>query len=142
MKAEDERDINELIAAVRGIIIFNGMILIIQRSADDSVGAEIWEFPGGGIEFGEGLQEALSREVKEETGLTVTADKLLYATTFLQGEHRQILFLTYLCTVSDSTVILSDEHKDYKWVCKEQLPVWLAKPIIDSLEQNSVWDLI
>ena len=37
-----------------------------------------WSFPGGGVDFGETLQEAIVREFKEETGLTVTVGSFLF----------------------------------------------------------------
>jgi len=60
---------NKIIVAVKGIINHNGKILIIQRSDDDETGANTWEFAGGKIDFGENLEDALIREVKEEVGL-------------------------------------------------------------------------
>ena len=55
-----------------------GEILLGKRNQPEN--SEIhgkWEFPGGGIEFGEQAEEALLREVKEETGLEVEVVRLL-----------------------------------------------------------------
>jgi 8-oxo-dGTP diphosphatase len=86
--------------------------LIIQRSADDEIEANIWECAGGNIDFGEDLEDGLIREIKEEVGLSVTVDKLLYAVTFKTNEHRQVIILSYSCTAHDNKVVLSDEHHE------------------------------
>ncbi len=46
-----------------------GRFLITRRSADKSWGAGMWEIPGGGVPAGETSEEAVLREVEEETGL-------------------------------------------------------------------------
>jgi len=48
-----------------------GKLLIIKRAAFDS-SPNLWEIPGGRLELGESLVEGVSREVQEETGLTIT----------------------------------------------------------------------
>lgn len=75
---------NEIHVVVKGVIVSEAKMLIVKRSAEDEIGAGTWEFPGGKIEFEEAIEAALIREVSEETGLSVTVDRLLYATTFLQ----------------------------------------------------------
>ena len=45
-------------------------ILLVQRSKKDSVGANSWENVGGNVECGEELEEAMKREIREETGIT------------------------------------------------------------------------
>ena len=133
---------NIIVVAVKALIIHNSKVLIIQRSAQDEVGANTWECAGGKIEFGEGLEEALIREVKEEVGLSITVNKLLYATTFKTHEHRQVVILTYYCTANGNIVVLSEEHKNYLWADKEQMMNLLSKPIIDDLNHNSIWEQI
>ena len=44
---------NVIIVAVKAVIVFDGKALIIQRSADDNVGANTWEFAGGELDFNE-----------------------------------------------------------------------------------------
>lgn len=112
---------NKIIVAVKGVILNNGKVLIIKRSNYDGVAAGGWECVGGKIEFGEGLEEALMREAKEEVGLNITVDKLLYATTFKISPVKQCIVLTYLCRSEKTEVILSKEHTNYLWATKEEL---------------------
>lgn len=94
------------------------------------------------MDFGEDLKGALKREVKEEVNLEIDVSKLLYATTFKTSEYRQVVILTYLCTAYNNDVKLSPEHKDFMWANKKQMIELLAKPIINDIESNSVWDYL
>jgi len=131
-----------IVVAVKGMIACKGKVLIIQRSDDDEIGAAEWEFAGGKIAFGEDLEAALIREAKEEVGLSVTVEKLLYAVTFKTNEHKHVVILTYSCTAHDTIVTLSDEHKDYLWADKKQMMSLLPTPIIDDIDRNGVWEYI
>ena len=133
---------NVIIVAVKAMIMLNGKVLIIQRAANDEVGANTWEFVGGKLDFGEDLEAALKREIKEEVGLTTTVDKLLYASTFKTHPYRQLVILSYLCTAHNDHVRLSSEHQNYLWANKEQMLDMLATGIIDDLNYYSVWEHI
>jgi ADP-ribose pyrophosphatase YjhB (NUDIX family) len=58
------------IPSVEAIIVKDGKLLFLRRKNDPANGQ--WWFPGGRIRMGESIEEALLRDVKEETGLTVT----------------------------------------------------------------------
>jgi len=133
---------NIIIVALKAIIVFDDKILIIQRSADDMVAASTWEFVGGKLEFGEELDTALKREIKEEVGLDVSIEELLYATTFKTHEHRQLVLLTYLCTAESAKVKLSTEHQNFLWANKSQMLEMLHEPIITDLDKNDIWRFI
>ena len=131
-----------VIVVVKGIIMYNGKVLIIKRSADDEIDPDTWECIGGKIEFGEDLENALKREAKEEAGITITVEKLLYATAFKINAHCQVILLAYYCTANDNIIKLSAEHTNYLWSNKKQMSNMLSKPIIDDFNRNSVWQYI
>ncbi len=60
---------------VTGVLVEDGNILIVQQRVTSERG---WSLPGGRVEQGETLEDAITREMLEETGLTVEVIKLLY----------------------------------------------------------------
>jgi 8-oxo-dGTP diphosphatase len=124
---------------VKGVLQYKDKVLIIKRSRHDVVGAGTWECPGGKIEFGEDLEDALRREVLEEVGINITVSKLLYASTLITSQKRQVVFITYLCKCKDHKVTLSGEHEDYKWCSWEQLHRFFPSTIIKDFEKNNVF---
>lgn len=131
----------EIIVAVKGLIINKGKALMVKRSDNDNIGAGTWEMPGGKIEFGEKLEEALTREVKEEVGIDITIEKLLYSNTFLTSSSRQIVIIVYICNTEQENIILSDEHTDFIWASKVELRENLNKEILSDLEKHKVFTL-
>ncbi|BDG35825.1 NUDIX domain-containing protein [Saccharococcus caldoxylosilyticus] len=132
---------NKMVVVVKGLILYEGKVLIVQRAKDDEIGGGTWELVGGKVEFGEDLETALVREIKEEVGLDVTVEKILYAITFKTDPTRQVVILTYLCRSNNRDVVLSKEHIDYRWSTKEQLRLLLTPEIISDFERNNVFSL-
>ncbi|MEX3624875.1 NUDIX hydrolase [Viridibacillus arvi] len=132
---------NEIKVAVKGIILFEGKLLIVQRDHDDEIGGGTWECVGGEVEFGEALEAALVREIKEEVGINATVLNILYATTFKAFATRQVVILAYLCRAVDEKIILSKEHIAYHWSTKEEARLLLAPEIISDFEKNHVFSL-
>lgn len=81
-----------------------------------------WDIPGGRINEGEPLLDALAREVAEETGMVLGESPELFMAQdiFVDKAGLHVVRLTYRGTASGE-VILSNEHQSYKWVNKEEL---------------------
>jgi nucleoside triphosphatase len=86
--------------------------------------------PGGHIELGERMTEALKREVKEETDLDIydlefiCFQECVYDERFWQKRH--FIFFDYACKTDSTEVILNDEAQDYVWATLDEaatLPV-------------------
>ena len=71
------------------IIVNNGKILLMHRINN---GKEYYVFPGGGVENGETVEQAVLREVQEETSLKVKIEKLLYH-HILDDDTEQFFYL-------------------------------------------------
>lgn len=72
------------ILGVSGLIIADEAILLIKRGHAPSAGK--WSLPGGKVEWGEPLRNALAREMLEETGLKVSAGELLTVAEYIDRE--------------------------------------------------------
>jgi ADP-ribose pyrophosphatase YjhB (NUDIX family) len=77
-----------------------------------------WGLAGGALEYGESAEEAVIREMWEETGMTVEIEKLLLYKTFAPDKFG----MYYLCTIKDGVFQPSDEICEYGYFSRENLP--------------------
>ena len=78
-----------------------------------------WNLPGGGMEFGETVDEALCREVREETGLEVKVDRLVGV---YSKPQKQEVVLTFICQVIDGTLQPTVETRENRYFNPDALP--------------------
>ncbi|MCC2276165.1 NUDIX hydrolase [Streptomyces sp. ET3-23] len=74
---------------VTGIVIEDGQILMLDQDTD---GPRSWSLPGGKVEEGESLEQALVREMREETGVEVEVGRLLYVCDHTRAHVVHITF--------------------------------------------------
>jgi ADP-ribose pyrophosphatase YjhB (NUDIX family) len=77
---------------VTGVVIEDDRILVLDQ---DTGTGRAWSLPGGKVEDGETLAEALVREMREETGLQVEPGRLLYVCDHLPGDGTHVVHLTF-----------------------------------------------
>lgn len=101
---------------VYAILIQNGKLLL---STEQYLGKTLVKFPGGGVEYGEGIREALIREFREEVDRTVEIGELFYVTDyFIQSafiESDQIISFYYLVSTDGEIEDSMTEHQ-LSWV--------------------------
>ena len=103
---------NKIYFAAKAFIIKDKRYLAVHKMG---VTHNLWELPGGRMEFGETAEETLFREVSEETNLIIKSFKLLDTWNFVSNNY-QITGVIYLCTVKDGDLILSNEHDKFQWL--------------------------
>jgi 8-oxo-dGTP diphosphatase len=105
-------DYKKIYFAVKAFILNEGKFLVMHKNG---VQEDLWELPGGRMEFGETAEETLIRELIEETELLVTPIRVL-DTWNCVFENYQITGIIYLCKIDNNEVRLSDEHDNYMWI--------------------------
>lgn len=101
----------------------NNLYLVVKRSPDNPRSPNKWTLAGGHVEKGESFEECCIREVKEETGLKVVIEKVIY-TKFVDGREGdlQLIHVIFETQVKGKCkVTLSDEHVDYRWVKEDEI---------------------
>jgi len=117
---------------VGGIIYNDSSVLLLKRPKDDFMGG-IYELPSGKVETEESLEEALQREVHEETGLIVkTIDRYLGCFDYLSKKKEKTRQFNFAVTVKTSLNIILSEHEDYIWAKESQLKQY---PVTDSVKE-------
>jgi 8-oxo-dGTP pyrophosphatase MutT (NUDIX family) len=106
------------------VIRRGGKFLVLRRSMWSKFYQRQWQFPEGGVEFGESPEQALARELKEETGLKLKKAKLLGVRSnnmeYFGKSVWHFIRIFYDCKVSGE-LKLSGKHDSYKWLSKRQL---------------------
>ena len=103
------------------VIRNNGTVLLLKRAQSDYLGG-IYELPSGAVEAGETLDQALRREVAEETGLEVVGiGPYLGHFDYSSGSGILTRQLNFLVTVRPAAVALSPEHETFAWVDQGRL---------------------
>ncbi len=94
------------VAAV--IIEDNAVLLVKHRKA----GREYWMLPGGGVDYGESLHEALVRELLEETGLRIEPGDLVLANdTIAPDSSRHVVNLYFRAKAVSGTPMIGDDQR-------------------------------
>lgn len=96
-------------------------VLLLERPKDEFFGG-VYELPGGEVKKDEPLEEALYREVKEETGLNVaTIKKYLGHFDYLSKSEKLTRQFNFHVEVDDISQIVLKEHSNYAWVSYQDL---------------------
>ncbi len=132
-----------------GAIIFNSdnRVFLAKRGREARNESGKWEFPGGAVEFGETLEHAIQREVREEYGFEIVIDGLLDVVNHLIPEERQHwVSPTFLCRIKSGSPSILEPHKcdEIAWFNLDEIPEKLltlaSKKSLKSLRKRKTFD--
>lgn len=120
--------------------------LLLKRSEAKDYAAGAWECVTGRVDQGEGFEQALHREIKEETGLDIKPIFIIGTTRFYRGEARQeneLVGIIYCClpvdgegviTLEKPAIRMSAEHSQYRWFTASEV-----RTMISDLHKSERW---
>jgi len=93
-----------------------GQILLLKRIEGDCWQPGKWGLPGGGVNKGETHEEAVAREIKEETNLSIFAPKVVHVLDEPGYDVKYFITKNFFGTVK-----IDWEHTDYKWIYPKEI---------------------
>lgn len=100
--------------SVYAVIIEEGRVLLAHRNDIDW-----WNLPGGGMEAGETVEEALIREVREETGLEVAVERLVGV--YSKPQKNEVV-LALRCHITGGTLSATEESRECRFFAPNAMP--------------------
>ncbi|MGB7217199.1 MAG: NUDIX hydrolase [Vicinamibacterales bacterium] len=103
-----------------GAVIVDGdRVLLVKRGREPLKGQ--WSLPGGAVDVGETLEQAIAREVKEETGLDVLVGPLVEVVDRIHRDasgraEYHFVIIDYLCRVAGGRAAAGSDADDVLWV--------------------------
>jgi ADP-ribose pyrophosphatase YjhB (NUDIX family) len=98
----------------------------------------MWTVPGGQVEVGENLIDALIREIKEESGIDVTVNKLVCVSSNTcvyegfngYGKVPTKVIFGFTCTFTGGELADSDETSESRWILKDNVMDYITVPVL------------
>ena len=113
---------------VGAVAVLEGRLLLVRRGASPGVGE--WSVPGGRVEVGEGIADAVARELREETGIAGVCGALLGWVELIAEDHHFVV-LDFLVDVADARdPVAGDDAAAAAWVPLDQVA---ELPLVEGL---------
>jgi len=107
------------IVAVGAIVVKAGKVLLVRRGTDPS--RNLWSLPGGAVSLGEGLKEAVAREVKEECGIDVEVGEVVEVLDRIYTDRKtrvryHYVIIDFLASWRRGRLIAASDISEARWV--------------------------
>ncbi len=126
------------VVAVGALVIDDGKLLMVKR--DREPGKGLWTVPGGRVEHGEYLDQALRREVKEETGIDIEVGGLAGIFEVVGEDHFVIHDYAAHLTTEGQEAVVGDEVAEVRWVPLEEITDLECTPRF--VETLKAWEIL
>ncbi|RKR03526.1 ADP-ribose pyrophosphatase YjhB (NUDIX family) [Kushneria sinocarnis] len=109
--------------AALSVVVRRDRVLLVRRHNPPDAG--LWGFPGGRIEWGERLEQAAVRELREETGVVATAGEVLTALNVIDGSsqaiHHHFVLIAVRCHWQTGDGIADDDASEIGWFTPDEI---------------------
>ena len=129
----ENRDLPYQLVSACGLVRRDGLVLLVRNPRRG------WELPGGTVERGETVTEALRREIQEESGIRCEPVRLtgIYQNLVVKDGYGPlegmkippIINLAFLCRYTGGEASASDESEEARWVTPEEAVGMVTHPL-------------
>ena len=114
------------VVGVGAVVVNDGKALIVKRAHEPRKGE--WSLPGGRVELGEALVDAVRREIKEETGLDIVVGPIVEVLDRVHHHDGRVRYhfviVDYLCTCVGGELCAGDDADDAAWVTSDEIEAY------------------
>lgn len=125
------------VVAVGAVVVDHDRLLLVRRGHGPAAGQ--WAVPGGRVEVGETLAEAVTRELREETGLDGVCGPLLGWAERIGEDHHFVILDFEVTLVGDDQPVAGDDAAEAAWVeLHDVAELDLAEGMAELLHDNGI----
>ena len=126
---------------IHGVIANRGRVLILMRAPGMNYRAGSWDLPGGHLALGENFEDCLIREVKEETALDVSIERMLGLNSMVSEPYMQAFYACRL-RVFQNVRLRPDEHVEHRWVTLAEMAQLELIPYLAAILKRGMLDYV
>jgi 8-oxo-dGTP diphosphatase len=129
------------IVGVGAVIVMEGCVVLARRGSPPLEGQ--WSLPGGRVELGETLRDAVVREAREETGLSVTAGPIVETVDHIQRDadgriQRHYVLVDILCEPSGGTLVAGSDVSEVVLADPNDLGAYHLTPKVEAVIRKAI----
>lgn len=126
---------------VGAVALDAGRLLLIRRGHGPAAG--VWSVPGGRVDWGETLAEAVLRELGEETGLDAVCDELIGWVERIDADHHYVILDFRVSVLDPADPVAGSDAAEAAWVALEDVAALnLVDGLAEFLHEHGILDVI